>query len=726
MFKTLKGYKQNYLLKDLFSGLIIAAVSIPISMGYALVAGLPAVYGLYGSVFPILCFALLSTSPQFIFGVDAAPAAMVGSLLSTMGIEAYSKQAIETVPVVTFFTACWLLLFGLLKFGKAVNFISVPVMGGFISGIGFTIILMQVPKLFGGTAGNGELPELCRHLVQEAQSSFNGLSLLLGLVTLVIIRVFKRIVPKFPMPVVMMALGAVLTLVFHVDAQGVQLLSAVEKGLPHFALPHFAGTDLSQCIGMSLTVAVVIMAETLLSENNLAMKNGYRIDDNRELFAYAAGNFAAAFTGCCPINGSVSRSSMNDQFGGKTQLTSLIAGVVMVFVLLFATDFIAYLPVPVLTAIVISALMSVIEVDLAKRLYQLKKTEFFIFVAAFLGVVFLGTIYGVIIGVILSFADVLLRAVKPTTAFLGVIPGRKGFFSLKRNKNAYPIRGALIYRFSSDLFFANIQTFQDELEQAVTADTKAIIVDAVGINSIDVTAADRLDAMCRNFDKQDIRFYITEHTGELNDQMRKLGIGHFIEAGHVRRTVTAALRDSGYAHPYPLVDAAVHAEQIIDREEENSLQEFVWAFGEDAEEQMERHAQQILQHFKTDAEEEIHLIQNAEHWGALGSLDEDDLINRLELHIAEIADALGKDELEVEQAFEEHRHRIQQRLKIRNPEAYAKLKEHRREAEAHLQAENPEAYAHLQNVRRLKIKRLRQRLERLEQTERETVKQDAE
>ena len=176
---TIRNYNKKNLLPDIIAGIIIAAVSIPISMGYAQIAGLPVVYGLYGSVFPILIFALLSTSPQFIFGVDAAPAALVGAALLTMGVEAGSEQAMEIVPIITFFTAFWLILFFVFKAGKLVNYISTPVMGGFISGICCTIILMQVPKLFGGTAGTGEGVELVIHIVKSLRN-INVVSLILG------------------------------------------------------------------------------------------------------------------------------------------------------------------------------------------------------------------------------------------------------------------------------------------------------------------------------------------------------------------------------------------------------------------------------------------------------------------------------------------------------------------------------------------------------------------
>ena len=193
-FPTLRDYKKESLAKDIFSGIIIAAVSIPISMGYAQISGLPAAYGLYGSMLPILFFALFSTSRQFIFGVDAAPAAIVGAALSTIGITFESEAAMQYVPVIALAAGLWLLLFYFLHADRIVDFISTPVMGGFISGIAVTIILMQIPKIMGSPAGTGELLELIHHIVESAKY-LNGVSMVLGVLTLAVLLVSKRWIP---------------------------------------------------------------------------------------------------------------------------------------------------------------------------------------------------------------------------------------------------------------------------------------------------------------------------------------------------------------------------------------------------------------------------------------------------------------------------------------------------------------------------------------------------
>ena len=506
-----QNYKTKTLKKDILSGIIVALVSIPISMGYAQVAGLPVVYGLYGSLLPILVFSLITSSPQFVFGVDATPAALVGATLASLGIVTGSEEAIRLVPVITLVTAGWLLLFYIVRAGKLVSYISTPVMGGFISGIGCTIILMQVAKLFGGFAGTGELFVLIAHILNQLQY-FNLLSAVLGIGTIVIILTAKKYVPKFPMSVVLMAVGAALTAVFHIDRYGVKLLPQVSAGLPKLAFPDVSvlGENTGDILLLSFTVALVIVAQTLLASSNYALKYNYKINNNREVLAYAAGNFAGALVGCCPINGSVSRTGIGDQFGARSQVMSLSAAFTMVLVLLFGTGLLQYLPVPVLTGIVICALIGILEFGLAKKLWKTNKQEFLIFMAAFFGVLIFGTIYGVIIGVILSFIAVIIRAVVPPKGFLGMIPGQEGFYALKRNRNAHPVQHTVIYRFSGNLFFANIDTFQNDIENAIKEDTKQVIVDASGIGSIDITAADRLVILNRNLRAKGIRFYLTE------------------------------------------------------------------------------------------------------------------------------------------------------------------------------------------------------------------------
>lgn len=705
-FKTAKN--------DIIAGIIVALVSIPISMGYAQIAGLPAAYGLYGSLLPVLVYAFTTSSPQFVFGVDATPAVLVGGTLAALGVTTGSDEAMRLVPAITLVVAAWLLIFSLIKAGRIVNYISTPVMGGFISGIGITIILMQVPKLFGGTAGTGELIELILHITDQLKY-FNVLSAVLGFGTVVIILVCKKYMPKFPMSVVLMVLGAMATAFLHIDRFGVKLLPHVDAGFPKLSIPDVTllRNNTSEIVVLGLTCALVIMAQTLLATNNYANRYGYKVDNNREVLAYSLANVASAVSGSCPLNGSVSRTGIADQFGCKTQLMSVTAAVTMLVVVLFATPLLEYLPVPILTGIVVAALIGIVEYKLADKLRKVNRAEFFIFLAAMFGVLLFGTIYGVIIGVILSFIAVIIRAVVPPRSLLGCIPGHEGFYNLNRNRNALEIQHVVMYRFSGNLFFANVSTFLQDIENAIKDDTKVVIVDASGIGSIDITAADRLVSFNKILKDKGLRFYITEHVGDVNDQLRKLGAGCLVEEGVTRRTISLALRDAGVDRPYPLAGTLEQTEAHNDFIEDNErLAEIEWAFGEDASEWLDKFAVQMTDDITHMDENNEHIPDNVlaeaeskNTWGRIGLFDEDELLERVEMHLSELTQNNSNAE-ELEERIEERRLRLEAKIAKLNPDALAHLRQHRREVMLHFKENNPKAYKHMMERRMEHISKL--------------------
>lgn len=548
-----EGYTSLQVFKDILSGIIVALVSIPISMGYAQIAGLPMIYGLYGSVFPILIFGIITSSYDFVFGVDAAPAALTGGALVSLNILSGSEEAVNAVPVLTILVGLWLLLFFFLKAGKAVNYISVPVMGGFITGICLEIISMQIPKLWGGTPGTGELPHLILHMGRELKS-FNMLSFSLGLGTVIIILVIRKFVPKLPMSVVMLALGIILSVNLNLSDKGVMLLPETAAGLP---LPKIFSIDFDILpdLGFSaLTIALVIMSETLLASRSNAIEDGYDLDTNREVLAYSCANLISGLFGCCPVNASVSRTTIVRQFGGRSQLTSIFACISMIIILIFCTGFIPLMPVPILTGIIIAALLSACEFHLAIRLGKTSKRDLVIFISAMLGVLFFGTVYGVLIGVFLSFFAVIREAVSPPRTYVGIKPGHEGFYSLKAHEDARAIKGVLIYRFGGNLFFANIDTFVNDIENEIDEDTRVIIINASGINNVDLTACDRLLALTKSLKKRGLLFFFAENDGVVNNELMRYGAGELLEDGTVQKDIETVLDLIELNAPYEVVE----------------------------------------------------------------------------------------------------------------------------------------------------------------------------
>lgn len=698
MLTGLRHTEKKNLKNDILSGVIIGLVSIPISMGYAQIAGLPAIYGLYGSVLPVLIFALFTSSPQFIFGVDAAPAALIGGVIASLGITAESAQAIRVVPLLTFYVSIWLMLFYIFKADRLTEYVSMPVMGGFISGICSTIILMQVPKLFGGTAGTGELHELVIHIVEQARQDFNTASFLIGILAIAVILLFKRLMPKFPMPIVIMLGFAMLEYFTGFSGKlGIQTLPEVVNSRDNFHFLDFGALNVIDGFKLSLTVAIVIMAESLLAENNFALRNNCKIAERDEILSFSLANLSASLIGCCPVNGSVSRTSMNEQYGGKSQSVSVVSAITMCFVVLFCVKFIKYLPVPVLVAIVICALLGAIEFELAKKLAKINKKEFVIFICAFLGVLIFGTIYGVIIGVVLSFVNVILRESDPPRAFLGVVQGRGGFFNLASNPTARPIENAVIYRFSANLFFANVKEFREDIEASIDGNTKCVIVDSSGICNIDTTGAETLESIYKSFKARGIGFYLAEHNRGLNAELRRLGLGYIIDEGSARRTISSALRAEGFTKPYPLQLREDDAENYVAIFKEQLLHEFEWAFGEQAEERIERFTRELVEKVKSQSISEEELLKLTNLWEGLGSFDEDLLLESLEMHLDDLSKATGLDQDKLAHSIEERREEIYQFVKDEDENVFKLLRNRRHEHMHKLRDDKPKLYERLHN-----------------------------
>lgn len=750
--------------KDIFGGMVIGFVSIPIAMGYAQIAGLPPVYGLYGSLLPILIFGLLTSSKQFIVGVDAMPAAMVGGILAQLGIASQSLEARVLVPVTSLLVAIWFFIFYVFKAGRIVKYVSIPVMGGFISGVGATIILMQIPKLFGGDPGTGEVVALLNHILDQ-RGSFHLLSFALGIGTIVVILLCKRWIPKVPMTVVMMLAGALAQGFLHLDRYGVKVMGEVSPGLPRLVLPGFLWVKsgdfpaitpelpwrggyvprfflfeiegllefLPDLLLETLGIAGVIMAQTLLASGNYARKYQDSLDHGRELLAYGAMNVGGAIVGVCPINGSVSRSGIADSMGVRSQVASFVASATMLLVILFGTPIIKYLPVPVLTGIVMTALIGILEIKMAKKLWKVGKNEWLVFMLAFLGVLLFGTMGGIIIGVLLSFGEVAMRAVIPPTAYVGRIPGHGNFYSLKRNSDARPIKHTLIYRFSGNLFFANVDLFCDQIEAGIQKDTQQVVVDARGIGSVDLTATERLLQLYQELKARGIYFYLTEHDGSLNDQLKKLGGERLIREGVVRRTITLALRDAGLEKPYELEErremnakAGTTKEMKGSSNQETSLgngetdekgieakerlAEFEWVFGKEAEAKMEELAQAMAEELAAagskEEEVEAKLLDKEgvrTSWGLLGRFDEQEFWDFMEVNLEELVRE-GKMEPElaarVERHIEKRRDFGEKKLEELNPQAAKLLASHGEVIRNYVKRTHPKEYERYLELRR--------------------------
>ncbi len=539
---SFRGYRLSYLKNDLVAGIIVAALTIPVAMGYAGVAGLPPVYGLYASMLPVLGYIIFASSPQLIFGADASASAVTGSCLAALGVVTGSSEAVSSAAILSLFVGIFLIIFSVLKLGKFAEYISKSVMSGFISGIALSILCGQVPKIIGITGSGNDFLGNMKAIVTQLDK-INPLSVLLGGITAAVILLGKKYLPKLPVALVVMALGTCLSWAAGLDEHGVCVVGNIPGGLPELSLPDIFGHgNLGMYIGSGLMIAIIVFADSLMSAQSFAAKNEYELDNNREIFAFGFSNILASVSGCAPTSASVSRTAANEQFKGRTQMVSVVAVVVIGVVVTFLSGALYYMPQPVLGGIVFAALCGVVEVSQFRRLLHVSRSEAIIWAASAAGVLAVGTLFGVIIGVILSFVDVIIRISTPPQAYLGTIEGKDGFFDLSAHKNAKAIPGIVIYRFSARIFFANLGVFKAGVQKALDEmHPQAIIFDASGINSIDTTAADELKSIFAELDRQDVAYCFAGQTETLNRQFSALGLWARDDASHIKKTVKDAL-----------------------------------------------------------------------------------------------------------------------------------------------------------------------------------------
>ena len=326
-----------------------------------------------------------------------------------------------------------------------------------------------------------------------------------------------------------------------------------------------------------------------------------------------------------------------------------------------------------------------------------------------MGVLIFGTVYGVLIGVILSFISVIINTANPKRSFLGVIPGHEGFHSLERNTYSIPLKNAVIYRFSGNLYFANVKIFISDIEDAVKDDTKCVIVDSGAICNIDITAADRIASLVNNLKSRGVSLYFASHIGHLNDRMRDLGLLSMIEEGRCRRTIASALSAAGFNSPYVLDSKEVSLERILPYGNAERL-EFEWAFGDKAEAEMEKYTEKLLANIGDETvppeQQLMDMIKPKGTWNGVSELDSDELLAHLQLHIPELSEKLGIPEERVAEAIERRRLRIAKRVAERDHAALERLRENELNFKKTIEKESPELYSRLTQLQLGAIRRI--------------------
>jgi len=523
LFKDMKEYSVGKFRADLIAGLTVAVVLIPQGMAYSLLAGLHPVYGLYTALVPMIIYPIFASSRHLSVGPVALMSIIVLSGVSLFA-EPGTQEYLDMVLMVTFMSGVIQLFFSLFKLGILSNFLSQPVMKGFISAAGVIIVLSQVKYFLSLDFERAKsIPKLILKISANI-STGNWYSLALGAAALLIIIGLKKLHKAIPAAIIVVILGSVAIYHFQLNEQGVPIVGDLPKGLPALSIRFFHWDYLVTLFPTSFVISVICFIGSFSMSKTIAMNEDEPpVSANRELLGLGAAKVISSFFNAFPSTGSFSRSAINQQAGGKTGLASIFGAVFIALTLLFVGHWFYYLPEPILAAIVIASVTSLIHIETGVSLYKMDRRDFWIFISTFLFTLFLGIQNGVFAGIILSLLMIIMRASKPHYAVLGKIPNAEIYRNVQRFEDAITWPEILIMRYDDDIFFANAEHFLNaamkELDNKPMA--RHLIIDMSSVSNMDSTGINYVKLLQKKTRERNIALYLTGPKGPLRDFLGK-------------------------------------------------------------------------------------------------------------------------------------------------------------------------------------------------------------
>jgi len=492
----LRSYRPAWLGKDVTAGLVLTALLVPQGMAYAELAGLPPITGLYTTVLCLLGYAAFGPSKVLVLGPDSSLGPMIAAtVIPLVTANGDPGRAVAYASMLALMVGAITIAAGAFRLGFIADLLSKPTQIGYMNGLALTIVIGQLPKLFGFSVdGDGLVAEATEFARGVADGRTVPAALAVGVGCLAVILLLNRFVPRIPgvLVAVVLAIGAVA--LFDLADRGVKLVGALPEGFPPFTIPTVPLTDLGLLFAGALGIALVSLTDTISTASAFAGRRGEDVDGNREMIGIGAANVAAGLFQGFPVSTSGSRTAVAEQNGARSQVTGLVGAGAVTLMLVFLPGLLRNLPQPTLAAIVIAASISLADLSGLRRLWRQRRSDFALAMAAFLGVALLGVLPGIGIAVALSVLNVFNRVWRPYRAVLGRAEGLKGYHDMTRYPDAERLPGLVLYRFSGPLIFANATTFRDDVRRfAETSPPPTwIVVTAEPITDIDTTAADML------------------------------------------------------------------------------------------------------------------------------------------------------------------------------------------------------------------------------------------
>ena len=546
----LRTYKPAWLRFDLVAGIVLAAILVPQGLAYAELAGLPPVTGLYTTIACLVVYALLGPSRVLVLGPDSSVSPLIFAAITPLLVANDTASAIAMAGMLALMVGLIEIGLGLGKLGFIADLLSKEVQVGYMNGLAITIIVGQLPKLFGfSTEGDSFVDDVVAFFSNLDQT--NTTTLLVGLGTLALLLGLPRISKKIPAVLVAVVAATVVSAAFDLAADGVKTVGTLPTGLPTPSFPWTDAADLATLAAAAVGIVLVSLTDTIATSSSFAARRGDEVDADREMIAVGASNVGAGLFQGFAISVSGSRTAVAEQSGAKTQVTGLVGAGLVAVMLLFVPGLLKALPQTALAAVVIMAAISLADIAVLRRFAHVRKTALLLSLVATAGVVFFGVLQGILIAAILSILLFFRRSWWPPGAVLGYVPELKGYHDVERYPLAEQKEGIVIFRWEAPLFFANAGIFRQRVRKLVVERRPLwIVLQCEAITDIDVTAADMLRQLDEELNAKGIHFAFVELRERLQDRLRLYGLWQTLDREHVFAKMKPAIRALSEHGPY--------------------------------------------------------------------------------------------------------------------------------------------------------------------------------
>ena len=539
---VVRTYQRKWLTRDIIAGLVLTTLLVPQGMAYAELAGLPAITGLYTTVMCLVAYAIFGPSPYLVLGPDSSLGPMIAAAILPLAA-GDTAMAVALAGMLALLVGLICVGAGVARLGFVADLLSKPVRVGYLAGLAITIFIGQLPKLFGFSVdADSTLEELAAFLSNIDQTNIWALGV--GLLTLAIILGFRHWAPKSPGILFAVVASIAVTVIFDLAAKGVEVVGVLPQGFPLPSFPIVPLSSIPTLAATALGISLVAIGDTISTSAGFASRRGYEVDSDQEMVGIGSANVLAAFFQGFPVSTSSSRTAVADQSGAKTQLTGIVAALLVLSMLLFIPGLVRNMPQPALAAIVIAASITLFDLKALRRFWSIRKSELAFAIICILGVVLVGVLEGIVIAVVISILGFFERAWRPYSAVLGQVEDVPGYHDIERYPEAKQIPGILLIRWDAPLFFANASLFRQTIREKLAKTEPApywVVVTAEPVTDVDTTAADMLVDLDLELNAKDIHLVFAELKDPVKDKIIRYCLLDTIDRRHFYHTIDSAV-----------------------------------------------------------------------------------------------------------------------------------------------------------------------------------------